>query len=134
MHHLPTCSRAGRSLLGATLLIGAGILGPASGSARAAEDPGFTVIGRQGIVELVLVPNEQAADLKAYEREIDRLCEPQKTCFLNFYTNTKAVAIAVPLPDLIASEATATFRRSIKQGAEMFMWSCRLKVSSAECF
>lgn len=104
------------------------------GSPLAAEGQDWSVIGRQGIVNLVLVPNEQAVDLQAYQRQIDRLCKPEQTCFLNFYTNSKGTAIAVPLPDEIASEATATFRRSAKQGAQMFMWSCRLKVSAKECF
>lgn len=106
----------------------------ALGSSMAAESRDWSVIGRQGIVELVLVPTEQAADRQAYDQQIDRLCKPRQTCFLNFYTNTTAIAVAVPLPDPIASEATATFRRSVKQGAELFMWSCRMKVASGECF
>jgi hypothetical protein len=40
----------------------------------------------------------------------------------------------VPLPDAIAAEATATFRRSAKQGAERFLWSCRMKMPQQECF
>ncbi len=104
------------------------------GHAWAAENRDWSVIGRQGIVSLVLVPVEQAADLGAYEQQIDRLCKPEQTCFLNFYTNSKGIAVTVPLPDAIADEATATFRRSAKQGAQMFMWSCRTKVSTQECF
>jgi hypothetical protein len=104
------------------------------GNSSAAEGQDWSVIGRQGIVNLVLVPKEQAFDLKAYERQIDRLCKPEQTCFLNFYTNSKGIAPVVPLPDEIASEATATFRRSAKQGAQIFMWSCRMKVSAKECF
>ena len=105
-----------------------------SAEASAAEGEAWQVIGRQGIVELVLVPTGQAAERQAYDRQIDRLCKPQQTCFLNFYTNAKAIPVAVPLPDQIASEATATFRRSVKQGAELFMWSCRMKIASGECF
>jgi len=104
------------------------------GHAGAAEGEDWSVIGRQGIVGQVLVPMAQAADPAAYERQVDRLCQGRETCFLNFYTNSKSVPIAVPLPDEIASEATATFRRSAKQGAQMFKWSCRMKVSTQECF
>jgi hypothetical protein len=108
----------------------------ALGSAWAADEPaaGWNIVGRQGIVALVLVPAAQAVDRQAYEREIDRLCRPDQTCFLNFYTNSKGLAVTVPLPDGIADEATATFRRSTKQGAQMFRWSCRMKVSTNECF
>ncbi len=105
-----------------------------AGGSLAAESPGWNVVGRQGIVALVLVPEAQATELEAYEREIDSLCKPDQTCFLNFYTNSKGLAVTVPLPDGIANEATATFRRSTKQGAQMFMWSCRMKVSANACF
>jgi hypothetical protein len=80
------------------------------------------------------VPAAQAGDASAYQREIARLCEPERTCFLNFYTNASGATVAVPLPDAIAAEATATFRRSMKNGAERFLWSCRMKMAQAECF
>jgi hypothetical protein len=108
--------------------------GPIAGAVHAADADGWPVIGRQGIVSLVLVPEAQATELAAYRQQIDRLCQPDQTCFLNFYTNSKGVPVVVPLPDEISSEATATFRRSTKIGAEAFMWSCRLKASNQECF
>lgn len=95
----------------------------------------WNVAGQQGVVRLVIVPAAQAGDASAYQREIARLCEPERTCFLNFYTNTSGAAVAVPLPDAIAAEATATFRRSMKNGAERFQWSCRMKLAQPpECF
>ena len=100
----------------------------------AADDASWPVVGRQGIVMLVVVPTDAATDRDAYNRQIDRLCEAGQTCFINFYTNSKAVPVTVPLPDEITHEATATFRRSFKLGAQMFMWSCRLKASTDECF
>ena len=92
------------------------------------------MIGEQGVVRLVLVPTEQASNYSAYESQIARLCDPERTCFLNFYTNSTGANLGVPLPDAIASEATATFRRSMKRGAQLFMWSCRLKVPGKDCF
>ena len=106
----------------------------AFGSALAAEPDAWPVIGRQGLVRLVLVPSAQASDDAAYRRQISRLCEPERTCFLNFYTNSKGAELGTPLPDAIADEATATFRRSMKNGAELLRWSCRLKVPGKECF
>ena len=73
-------------------------------------------------------------DRQAYEREIVSLCEPERTCFLNFYTNSSGASLAVPLPDAIANEATATYRRSMKNGVQLFRWSCRMKMPDESCF
>jgi len=99
----------------------------------AAADEPWAVAGQQGLVRFVIVPAAMAKDEPAYQRQIARLCEPDRTCFLNFYTNADGAPPAVPLPDAIANEATATFRRSMKNGAERFMWSCRLKMQGP-CF
>lgn len=102
-------------------------------SALAADEP-WTVAGQQGLVRLVIVPPAQARDAEAYARQIGRLCEPDRTCFLNFFTNSTGAPLAVPLPDAIGHEATAVFRRSTKQGAELFRWACRLQVDAENCF
>lgn len=99
-----------------------------------AAEAGWPVAGQQGLVRLVIVPLDQSRDRAAYTRQIDRLCEPERTCFLNFYTNSTGAPAAVPLPDAIDQEATAVFRRSAKQGAESFRWSCRMRLSSEACF
>lgn len=104
----------------------------AFGSSFAADS--WTVVGNQGLVRQVIVPTEQATDEAAYERQIARLCDPERTCFLNFYTNATGAVPSVPLPDAIANEATATYRRSMKNGVQIFLWSCRLKVAGRECF
>ena len=110
-------------------------LSPASpATAFAAESDAWPVIGQQGLVRFVLVPSEQASTFTAYESQIPHLCEPERTCFLNFYTNSTGVALAMPLPDAIATEATATYRRSMKNGVQVFLWSCRLKIPGRECF
>lgn len=107
---------------------------PLAAGAAAAADEAWTVAGQQGVVRLVIVPQAFEKDTEAYARQVARLCEPERTCFLNFYTNSTGAALAVPLPDAIANEATATFRRSAKQGAERFLWSCRLKLAQESCF
>jgi hypothetical protein len=101
---------------------------------QAASDAIWTVAGRQGLVQLVIVPNDQAREKAAYDAQIGRLCEPERTCFLNFYTNTTGAPLGVPLPDAVDKEATAVFRRSAKQGAENFRWSCRMKMPLENCF
>lgn len=99
-----------------------------------AGEPGWTVAGRQGLVRHVIVPTAQATDEAAYQREIASLCGADETCFLNFYTNTTGAEVSLPLPDAIATETTATWRRSMKNGARLFTWSCRMKVPDKPCF
>jgi hypothetical protein len=103
--------------------------------APALADPSETwpVAGQQGIIRFVIVPAESARDRAAYARQIDLLCAPGQSCFLNFYTNSSGAALALPLPDAIDREATLVFRRSLKQGAELLRWSCRLQVAD-DCF
>jgi hypothetical protein len=104
-------------------------------TAACAEDlSSWLVVGTQGLMQVVIVPNELAHDAAAYQAQIARLCQPAKTCFINFYTNSSGVKPVLPLPDAIAAEATARFRRSIKNGAEVFQWSCRLGVNDGQCF
>jgi hypothetical protein len=93
----------------------------------------WTVLGQQGLVRFVIVPVEQAAERAAFEQQIGALCEPERTCFLNFYTNSTRARAEVPLPDAISNEATATYRRSMKNGVQIFMWSCRMKIAG-DCF
>jgi hypothetical protein len=126
---------SGRRLLCAVVAgLLAGLLVVAPGIAAAATAKTWPVIGQQGLVRFVIVPVDQASDQDAYDNQIASLCELGHTCFLNFYTNTSSITPAVPLPDAIANEATATFRRSMKNGLELFMWSCRMKIPSKECF
>ncbi|MFT3957304.1 MAG: hypothetical protein QM722_23855 [Piscinibacter sp.] len=99
----------------------------------AAQDA-WPVAGQQGLVRYVIVPAAQARQADAYLSQVKLLCEPERTCFLNFYTNSSGAEASVPLPDAIAHEATATFRRSMKNGAERFQWSCRMKMPQQECF
>jgi hypothetical protein len=94
----------------------------------------WPVAGQQGILRFVIVPTERARDREAGARQIELLCEPGRSCFLNFYTNTRGAALAVPLPDAIDQEATVVFRRSLKQGTELMRWSCRLQRVPDDCF
>lgn len=122
---------AARECCASLLALGAVCLAP---PVRAGPDGPWPLAGQQGLVRAVIVPQEQARDRAAYVRQIQRLCEPDRTCFLNFYTNSTEAPLAMPLPDAIGNEATAIFRRSAKRGAETFRWSCRLQIPNEECF
>lgn len=80
------------------------------------------------------MPAAEARDSAAYRREIAALCPSGASCFINFHTNSTGASLALPLPDAIAAEATAVFRRSVKQGGEFFRWSCRLGLAVGDCF
>lgn len=94
----------------------------------------WSIVGRQGVIKIVIVPTESARDRQAYDREIAAICEPDQSCFINFYSNTSNAALSLPLPDAIADEATAIFRRSVKQAGEFFRWSCRRGLPGSDCF
>jgi hypothetical protein len=117
----------------------AALLCTALGSARAQSQPlaagaAWEVAGRQGLIQVVIVPQAQARDREAYARQVALLCQPQLTCFINFFSNSTGAPLSVPLPDAIAKEPTALFRRSTKQGAELFRWSCRMGSDEGNCF
>ena len=101
---------------------------------HAAPDEPWRLAGRQGLVQFVIVPLDQAGNRAAYARQIQSLCEPDRTCFLNFFTNSTGAPLAMPLPDAIDHEATAVFRRSAKRGSDTFRWSCRLQIAQEACF
>jgi hypothetical protein len=112
-------------------------IAPSGATLVHAEEPApWQVVGVQGLVQIVIVPKEQTRDASAYKVQIAKLCPPERTCFVNFYENTSGVKAELPLPDAIAAEATARFRRSTKNGAELFQWSCRLGLSAndSQCF
>ena len=82
-------------------------LAGAAAHASTAKASAWTLAGMQGKIRIVVVPQTQAGDAAAYERQIEQLCAGQETCFVNFFTNSTGAAVQVPLPDAIASEATA---------------------------
>jgi hypothetical protein len=104
--------------------------------AKADDSPSWQVVGVQGLVQVVIVPKEQARDFSAYKVQLAKLCPSERTCFVNFYENSSGAKAELPLPDAIANEATARFRRSMKNGAELFQWSCRAAegTNDAQCF
>lgn len=109
-------------------------LAGAAAHASMAAPSTWALAGMQGKIRIVVVPQAQAGDAAAYERQIEQLCAGQETCFVNFFTNSTGAAVQVPLPDAIASEATAVLRRSAKQGVDGFRWSCRMKKPGTDCF
>lgn len=115
-------------------IVGCAVLASACGLAVASQAGAWPVAGRQGVIQVVIVPEAAARDREAYAQQIDLLCPPQSTCFLNFFTNSTGAPVAVPLPEAISQESTAVFRRSVKQGGEYFRWSCRMAIDAADCF
>ena len=104
--------------------------------AAASETAAWLIAGRQGLVQVVIVPPAHVRDAPAYRAELGRLCPSDGSCFVNFYENPTAVPVALPLPDAIAQTPTARFRRSGKNGSALFQWSCRIEPGAADnpCF
>lgn len=127
-NHIALPLRASWLALPVALLIAAGW----PRSAHAAE--AWPVAGRQGLVQVVIVPEAVADQREAYAAQVALLCPPEVTCFVNFYTNRTGATVGLPLPEAIEREATATFRRSSKNGAERFQWACRMKQGNDPCF
>lgn len=133
----PSARSLGRRIVSRVAFAGAvAAVGVISASARADESPRWQVVGTQGLVQIVIVPKEQEPDASAYKAQLAKLCPSDRTCFVNFYKNTSGIKAELPLSDAIAAEATARFRRSTKNGAELFQWSCRLAAGAndAQCF
>lgn len=103
-------------------------------TAAAADDETWQVVGHQGLMQVVIVPRDKATQAAAYRAQIAKLCPAERTCFINFFTNSSGATAALPLPDAIAAEATARFRRSTKNGVELLQWSCRLGLPGGDCF
>lgn len=99
-----------------------------------AESEYWQLAGTQGVVRVVIVPPDRVRDVDGYRRQIDHLCPAAETCFVNFHTNSTGADVTLPLPDAIAREVTARFRRSAKVGRELFEWNCNLKIEDAPCF
>lgn len=94
----------------------------------------WTVAGRLGLMQFIVVPEDSARNRDYYNRVIEQSCGKEETCFLRFFTNSTGATPAVPLPDAILAEPTAMFQRSVKQLREQFQWSCRLQLAEASCF
>lgn len=105
-----------------------------AGATAAAQAEDWQLLGRQGLVQMVIVPAQHVRDEDAYREQIRRLCPPETTCFVNFYSNSTGATPALPLPEAISAEATATFRRSMKQMVERFSWACRMQMPQKDCF
>ncbi len=105
----------------------------ASGAASSAA-PDWQLVGRQGIIQVVVVPAAQAHDRDAYAAQALKFCAGIETCFINFYTNSTNAPLALPLPDAVNNEPTAIMRRSAKQGVDGFRWSCRMGSVEPNCF
>lgn len=127
--HSPKRCAHSLALLGGLLCLAPSLVNSQTPPADAWE-----VAGRQGLIHVVIVPQALARNRDAYTRQVAWLCPTTATCFVNFFTNSTGAPVSVPLPDAIANEPTAIFRRSAKQGAELFRWSCRMGSDAGNCF
>ena len=106
---------------------------------KAMENPktflnGSIIAAKTGIMQFIIVPVKNKKNKKFHVETIKMLCSEKKTCFLNFFTNSKSVKLSFPLDDKILNEPTLMYRRSAKHQNATFQWSCRLNLAVTNCF
>lgn len=103
--------------------------------ARADSPDNWTLAGRLGLLQFVVVPEASARDGDYYRRIIDEVCADRvASCFVRFFTNSSGARLDFPLPDAVLNEPTVMFQRSAKHQREQFQWSCRLGMAESSCF
>jgi len=85
-------------------------------------------------MQCVVIPATRAGSHEACAQQKALLCLPQRSCFLDFFTNSIGVPLAAPLPGAIFKLPVALFRCSTKQGSELFCRSCRVGKDEGNCF
>ncbi|HEY9194254.1 MAG TPA: hypothetical protein VIO81_15400 [Methyloversatilis sp.] len=102
---------------------------------RADSPDNWTLAGRLGLLQFVVVPEASARDGDYYRRIIDEVCADRvASCFVRFFTNSSGARLDFPLPDAVLNEPTVMFQRSAKHQREQFQWSCRLGMAESSCF
>ena len=94
----------------------------------------FNVIGQMGLMKFVIIPTEKQNDVGFHRKIVKKICVQGKTCFLNFFTNSKNAPENFPLDDRILAEPTLMYKYSPKHRNEIEDWSCRLKLPIKSCF
>ena len=122
----------GRGRRALRLLLGLVLAAP--GIALAQSGDGWERVGELGMMQLVIVDHERAAEEAIYDDAIATLCRPSATCFLRFYANPQGVAVTVPLPDAISHNTTAFYTLSTKASKQIFRWSCRVVNEPDNCY
>ena len=94
----------------------------------------FNVAGQMGLMKFVIIPTEKQNDVEFHRKIVKKICVQGKTCFLNFFTNSKNAPENFPLDDRILAEPTLMYKYSPKHRNEIEDWSCRLKLPIKSCF
>ena len=108
-----------------------------SNSSNFADDAvrnSFNVAGQMGLMKFVIIPAEKQNDVEFHRKIVKKICVQGKTCFLNFFTNSKNAPENLPLDDRILAEPTLMYKYSPKHRNEIEDWSCRLKLPIKSCF
>ena len=105
-------------------------------SAVRADDPdNWTLAGRLGLLQFVVVPEASARDGDYYRRILDEVCADKvASCFVRFFTNSTGAKLDFPLLDAVLNEPTVMFQRSAKHQREQFQGNCRLGMAESSCF
>ena len=91
---MPRCVSSGGPMKSVIFLV-PGLLSASVAYAADARPrgPDWQVAGRLGLLQFVVVSESRAKDRAFYDSIVTSLCEPDATCFLRFFTNSKKAPV-----------------------------------------
>jgi hypothetical protein len=97
------------------------------------EKPEYSVIGAQGSMRAVSIPEEEVSN-ESYYREVVRFeCPKNGICIISFFSGVSSVTW--PLSDAAVAAQTAQYNRNPNSGMDRLLFSCRLEIGRiSDCF
>ena len=99
-----------------------------------AEAKDWEFVATQGLMKIVVIEKQREGSRETYQDAIDHLCQPNKYCLLNFWSEKNFVPKKFPMSDAEADAKVAQFIRNPNTNFEQFLWNCRIRNDPKECF
>ncbi len=99
---------------------------------RSASAEEWRIIGEQGLMQFISVPEEHAADRQFYMRIADELCRRGQICILHFFIDRDRVSF--PFSDADLAAQSAAFNLNPNTGMRRLLLACSLDPDPERCF
>ena len=97
------------------------------------EKPEYSVIGTQGSMRAVSIPEGEVSNASYYREVVQAECPRNGICIISFFSGVSSVTW--PLSDAAVAAQTAQYNRNPNSGMDRLLFSCRLAIGqTAECF